>query len=103
MISPLDIKRLALRIEGLQHTRTHGWYPADEMEFKQLLPTGRDRHKLPDPDELNRMADAGEQPPMRDFRLWTQMAMKLESLKHQNDPRNPKRIMQDMIRGRYPF
>ena len=103
MPNPLDLKRLAVRIEGLLHTRTHGWAPADEMEFKSLLPTGRDRRKLPEPARLNQMADDREEPSLQDFRLWIQIAMKLDGLKQQNDPRNPKRIMRDMARGRWPF
>ena len=103
MLSPLDIKRLAVRIEDLQHTRTHGWDNADEMEFKNLLPTGRDRRKLPDPDDLRQMADAREQPKPQDWRLWLQTALRLDGLKHQNDPRNPRRMIRDMARGRRPF
>ena len=104
MISPLDLKRLAVRIEGLQHTRTHGWHPADELEFKNLLPTGRDRRKLPNPEELNRMADAREQPAMQDCTLWVQTALRLDAIKQQNDPRNnPRRMIRDIFRGRHPF
>lgn len=73
MIDTLTLQRLAVRIERLKHTATHGWHPADEMEFRQRL------------QRLN------------------QTLLDLESLAHRNDPRNPRRIMNDIIRGRRPF
>jgi len=103
MISPLDLQRLAVRIERLQRMSRHRWHPADDLEFANLLPGGRDRRAVPDPAELRRMADAREIPPPAKFRLWNQMTLHLEGLAHQNDPRNPRRIIRDMSRGRFPI
>lgn len=37
MVNPLDLNRLALRIEGLAQTSTYGWSPADEWDMRRLL------------------------------------------------------------------
>ena len=103
MISPLDLQRLAVRIENLQHTRTHGWDNADDLEFRNLLPGGRDRRALPDPAGLREMAAKGESPDHGDYRLWHQMALHMEGLVRQNRPDNPRRIIRDMVRGKIPF
>jgi len=103
MISPLDLDRLAVRIETLQRRSRHGWHPADDLEFKNLLPGGHDRRALPDPTKLRGMSKAGEQPDGQDYRLWLQMTLHMEGLAHQNDPRNPRRIIRDMARGRFPL
>ena len=83
MTDTLTLQRLAVRIERLKHTATHGWHPADEMEFRQRLqrlnPNDADQQRL------------------------NQTLLDLESLAHRNDPRNPRRIMNDIIRGRRPF
>ena len=102
MISLLDLQRLAVRIERLQRMSRHGWHPADDLEFRNLLPGGRDRRAVPEPSELRRMADEKETPPPAEFRIWLQMTLHLEGLVHQNDPRNPRRIIRDMARGRFP-
>lgn len=98
MISPLEIARLAVRIRRLGYTDTHGWHPGDEMEFQQSLPTGRSPKKLPDPDLLRNTTVS-----MGDYRLWLQTAQRLEGLISDNDPRNPKRVIRDMVRGKLPF
>jgi hypothetical protein len=96
----LDLERLALRIERLRHTSTHGWAPADELEFRNRLPDGRDtRRGLPQP-ELLRSRDA--QVTEAQYRLWLQFTLDLEGLAHRNDPRNPNRVIRDMMRGRFP-
>ena len=109
-ISPLDLDRLAVRVETLERTRTHGWAPGDDLEFENGLHTGRDRRerKLPDPEYLRvlsqQLQTGHDLPP--DFhqmwRYWIQTAMRLEGLKSQNDPRNPLRMMRDMARGKLP-
>lgn len=109
-MNPLDLERLAVRIETLQNTRTHGWNPADEMEFKRLLPGSRDRRALPNPDDLRNIARqlrARQEPEdfstiRRDYRMWLQVAFNAEGIARDNHPRNPKRIMRDMARGRFP-
>lgn len=103
MTSPLDLNRLAVRIECLQHMSRCGWHPADDLEFRNLLPGGRDRRVVPDPVKLREMADKKEFPPPEDYRLWLQMTLHLEGVAHQNDPRNPRRIIRDMARGRFPI
>lgn len=103
MITPLDLQRLALRIETLQRKARHGWHPADDLEFRNILPGGRDRRAVPAPADLREMADKKEIPPPAKFRLWLQMTLHLEGLAHQNDPRNPRRIVRDMSRGKFPI
>lgn len=102
MLSPLELKRMAVRIETLQRQRTHGWDNADLMQYKSLLPGGRDRRAVPDPMDLRLMADSGAMPKLRDYQLWLNICMQLEGLVRDNDLRNPKRIMRDMARGRIP-
>lgn len=112
MVSPLDLQRLAVRIERLMHTRTHGWHPGDELEFKNALPNSRiqdERRKLPDPTRLREitqvtpMSDEDQKWVQQNWRLWLPLTLRLEGLIHDNDPRNPKRMMRDMARGRFPF
>ena len=108
--SPLDLERLAVRVEALQRTRTQGWDSGDELEFKNRLPTGRERpeRKLPASGYLRQLAmqaKAGQDsPPVvgQMWRYWIQTALTLEGLVGQNDPRNPKRMMRDMARGKIP-
>jgi hypothetical protein len=109
-MTPLDLQRLAVRIETLQRTSTHGWHPADELEFKRNLPQGRSLLALPSPDylrELARQWERGEGKPdgysEEEYRLTCQRALDMESLIHRNDPRNPRRIVRDMVRGKLPL
>jgi len=103
MIAPLDLQRLAVRVENMMRQRTHGWNPADELEFHQRLPGGYDRRKLPSPEDLRQMAlDLKSHPDLHEkYRLWIATALALEDLIRENDPRNPKRMMRDMARGRF--
>jgi len=108
-MSPLDLKRLAIRIERLQRMSRHGWSPADDLEFKNKLPGGRDsRRALPDPKDLREWAktigkDLQLQRNIRPkWRQWITTTLNLESAASSNDPRNPKRIMRDLSRGRFP-
>lgn len=100
--SPLDLQRLAVRIERLKHTDYRSWRGGDDLEFKNLLPGGYDRRALPDPKTLRAMADKGESPPESDWRLWVTMALRMEGMITQNDPRNPRNMMRDMMEGRGP-
>ena len=111
MAGPLDLRRLAVRIEALQQKRTNGWHPADEMEFKKALPGGRGRRVLPDPEWLRGAAremvddtfSANDEKELNaGWRMWTQRVLDLEGLAARNDPRNPRRMMRDMARGRLP-
>jgi hypothetical protein len=102
MVSPLDIKRLALRIETLQRTSTRGW-GGDELDFRNTMPGGRARNALPDPADLRELADSGDlKTAARQWRTWIATAMRLEGMVRDNDPRNPKRMMRDMARGKIP-
>jgi hypothetical protein len=110
-VNPLDLQRLAVRIETLQRKSTYQWHPGDDMEFKNLLPGGRGRQVLPDPEWLREKAveiqagtlsDDDKQALSRDWRLWITWALRAEGLIRDNDPRNPKRMIRDMARGKYP-
>ena len=107
-MSPLELQRLAVRIERLQRTRTHGWHSGDELEFRNHLPTGRGRQVLPTPEKLRELADASplDEKEARwvsaNWRNWVTWAMRAEGLIRDNDPRSPKRMMRDMQRGRFP-
>jgi len=101
MLSSLDLQRMAFRIENLQRVNTHGW-GGDELEFRNNLPGGHDRRALPDPRKLRELADKKESPSQAEYQAWNQTILRLESLAHDNDPRNPKRMMRDMARGRLP-
>jgi len=102
MSSPLDLQRLAVRVEALQRTGTHDWDPADEHEFRARLPEGRDPRHLPAPETLRSMANHVETPSTSDWQKWISTARHLEDLAHANDPRNPRRAFRDMVRGRLP-
>ncbi len=100
MFTPLDIQRMAVRIERLQHTSTHDWRGGDDLEFRNLLPGGRDRRALPDPKALRAMAAAQTSPSMSDWQLWVTMASRMEGMIHQNDPRNVRNQMRAVMEGR---
>jgi hypothetical protein len=97
MPSPLDLDRLALRIERLQRMSTSDWSPGDELELRQAL-SERNRNRLPSPESLLAHPDVSE----GDYRIWTQILLRLEGLVHANDPRNPRRIIRDIMRGKIP-
>lgn len=99
-MDPLDLQRLAVRIENLMYQRTYGWHPADELDFHHRMPGGGDPRALPAPEALRQMARTGQMPDYEKYRLWISTAMTLEDHVRDNDPRNPKRIMRDMARGR---
>lgn len=107
-MSPLDLQRLATRIERLQRTSTHGWHPADSLSLRNLLPGGRGQQILPDPKRLREIAkqrersQEDEQWLQQNWRLWLGWTQRAEGYVRDNDPRNPKRIMRDMARGRFP-
>ena len=115
MIDPLELERLAVRVERLLHTQTHGWDPGDEMQFKRSLPHQGVQtmvfrpDQLPSPEYLRqaarsiRMQGASQSgPSVGDYRRWIQIALRMEGLVQDNDPHNPKRMMRDMLRGKPP-
>lgn len=106
-----DLEQLATRIERLMRVRTHGWDNADLLDFKNRLPNSRvrdPRRKLPDPVKLRELAkqdehsDEDEKWVSHNWRMWIQTAMTMEGLIRDNDPRNPRRIIRDVMRGQYP-
>lgn len=107
-MAPLDLQRLATRIERLRRTSRMGWHPGDDLEFRNILNRVQGYMPLPDPKRLRKIAT---QVPMdeddqrwvsRNWRLWLSCTMRAEGLIRDNDPRNPKRILRDMARGRFP-
>jgi len=102
MIHPTELVRLAFRIERLEQMNTHGWQGGDGLDFRNRLPGGRDtRRRLPFPYVLKGTPN-DHQITESDYRLWLQTCLDLEGLAHRNDPRNPQRIVRDLIRGKLP-
>jgi len=105
-ISPLDLERLASRIERLQRTRTHDWMPGDGMEFKRQLPSDRVLHRdqLPAPAFLRATAKGeGEKEfTVQEYRTAIQRCLRMESLISRNKPTSTARMMYDIKRGRPP-
>lgn len=117
-MNPLDLERLAVRIERLRHTSTHGWSPGDELEFRRGFPPRGPRillyqpNELPDPVWLREVAGKMRQGVVGEgwnpdtlpgiYRNALQVALRMEGLIRDNDPRNPKRIIRDLQRGRLP-
>lgn len=96
------IQRMANQIRSLQTVSTHNWDPADALYFQQHLPSGSNSfHRLPAPEKLLTMAPSEIRP--HNWGMWNAVVGKLESLVRDNDPRNPKRILRDMARGKIPF
>ena len=111
MFGPLDLQRLAVRIERLQaHVpRTYRW-GADGMDFRNHMPGGRIPNALPEPEFLRDLADNYKdkdsdemQLAKRKWRIWIQVALRMEGLIPRNDPNNPRNIMRQMARGKYPL
>jgi len=103
-MNPLEIQRLARRIEALQRQSTTGWVGGDDMILRNALPNARTRQALPDPAKLREQAvgPVEDHPEMGDFRRWLRLVLHLEGLVHDNRPGNMSRIMRDMARGRTP-
>ena len=99
LITVLEIDRLALRIETLQRVSTSDWHPADELEFKNLLPGGRDRRALPYPEKLRQKRPEDLKP--HDWGIWLGRVLHMEGLKSSNRPRSLKQTIRDLCRGRF--
>ena len=95
----MNKQQLENRIRRLQHQATYGWHPADELEFRNTV-QGRDpRRTLPTPQELEGLSDRELN---QKLPYWNQTLLRLEGLIQDNDPRNPKRMIRDMVRGKIP-
>lgn len=123
MIDPLDLERLAVRIERLAQTQTHGW-GGDELEFRRGLGSNaRGRgdaqtmeyrpYELPNAQWLREVAQKirsgvpdGEgytlSAVQEAYRNAIQLCLRMEGLVQSNDPRNPRSMMRDMARGKFP-
>ena len=99
-VSPLDLRRLAVRIESLQRTTIDGWRAGDEMDFRKWLPGGRGHLPLPDPAKLREMDPAAVV--MGDWQVWLRRALHLEGLVRDNQPGSPRRLLDDIQRGKFP-
>lgn len=108
-LNPLDLERLAFRIESLQRQSTHDWCSGDELEFRNQLPEGQKgdtRTRLPHPQKLReaalslRMTGRQDVLDSRNYMFALQRCLRMESLVHQNRPLN--RMVRNIMRGRFP-
>ena len=110
-MNPLDLDRLAVRIEELESISTQDWHPADAMQFKRGLHDPYVRfpeRRLPASQEVRTMAKALRQGEtitftVQDYQNAIRLSLDLESLVNRNRRGSPHRMMQDIIRGRVPF
>ena len=105
--SPLDLQRLAVRVETMERASTHGWRPADEMEFNGMLPTPLMRSTEQFHGRRLSLVSAGrlrngEHVTVREYQDCLSLLQRMEGLIRDNDRFSPKRIMWDMARGRIP-
>lgn len=104
MLNPLDLNRLAVRIETLTRTQTHGWMPGDDLEFKRGLPNPQVlREVLPPVETVREAAKGAAEFSPQEYHNAIQVCLRLENLISRNRPTNPRRMMHDMARGRVPF
>ncbi len=104
-INPLDLNRLAVRIEGLVQTSTYGWDSGDACDLRRLLPDPRDpegRLRLPHPDLLRSSSRGEGEVSLQDYQKWNRWCMDLEQTHHRNRPGSPQKMMRDMARGKFP-
>ncbi len=109
MLTPLDLRRLACRIQVLQHQSLHDWVVGDDLEFQRGLPTsGLDqRGRLPNPQVLlaeeARLSAQAEGPPGLSYEMYKnylQICLRMEGLAAKNRPGSPQRMIRMMYKGR---
>lgn len=100
-LSRLELDRIAARIEHLMRQPTWGWHPVDELDFCNSLPGAWTRQALPSP-QFFRNAVGDEEGLVATYRDTLQRLLRMEGLVRDNDPRNPRRMMRDMARGKFP-
>ena len=105
-INPLELQRLAVRIESLQRTSTAGWDAGDDYELRMMLPDSRvpmgSRTRLPLPEKLRELSLGENEISLQDYRTWNSWCMNLEQTLHRNRPGSPQKMMRDMARGKFP-
>lgn len=105
-ITPLELQRLAVRIESLQRTSTSGWEAGDDYELRMMLPDVRvpmgSRTRLPMPEKLRELSLGENEISLQDYRIWNSWCMNLEQICHRNRPGSPQKMMRDMARGKFP-
>ncbi len=105
--SPLDLERLASRIEALQRASTTGWASGDDLEFRRKLPPKlggeQTSWRLPDPGLLREAAQGCREVSLSNYQAWNRICSDLEGIEAYNRPNNPVRIMKDAARGKFPF
>ena len=105
-ISPLELQRLAVRIDSLQRTSTSGWDSGDGYEHHAKLPDSRvplgSRTRLPMPEKLRELSLGENVISIQDYRTWNSWCSDLEQTCHRNRPGSPQKMMRDMARGKFP-
>jgi hypothetical protein len=106
MLNPLDLNRLAVRIENLTQQSTRDWMRGDDLEFRQGLPDSRDARnprRLPSVPTVRAAARGEGEITEQAYQDAIQVCLRLESLISRNRPNSTRRIMYDMVRGRFPL
>jgi hypothetical protein len=106
-MTPLDLERLAVRIESLVNTSTNGWSASEAFDMLRLLPDPSDaegRVRLP---QTKRLREAAKRqapfPTPVDYQRWLRACMDLEHHVSRNRPGSPTRMMREAMRGRFPL
>jgi len=108
-MTPLDLDRLAYRIEGLERQRTQDWMPGDDRKFRRALPMGypKDSKRLPTVASVREAAQAlslhkESRFTFEQYRNAIQVCLRLEGLISRNRPTSFLRQVYDLRRGRFP-
>lgn len=105
MLNPLDLNRLATRIENLERQSTRDWMPGDDLEFKRALPDSDNPSqpwKLPSSTRVRKAAKGEIDLSVDEYRHALQVCLRLEGLIHRNRGGSVQRLMHDIVRGRVP-
>lgn len=102
---PLDLNRLAVRIEAIVNLNTFDWTPGDAFEMQRRLPDATDaegRFRLPEPARLRSMAKQEMPfPSYPDWQRWLRVVSDLENYAHRNRKNSPHRMLRDAMRGNF--
>ena len=103
-VGPLDLRRLAVRVESAVNAKRQDWDPADVLEFRRLART------LASPTDLRQWAkqwqiDGG--PPKgihAQYRIWLQTLADMQGLVNRNKPGSLRRHLRRLQKkGRPTF